>query len=320
MEHIEFFYYILTFAIGFGTLFIYTIITVRTRDKLLWHILLFYFAFTFQIFMNIIQVYVRANVPDLYLSGFFYFMILFNISHSIMLFSIPFFTAYLAKFPYKKSGTIVYALIALGHFVLEFIGHKVEIIGNEVVKTHIFPLSGFIEDGLLLGVIIYATLLGIFSIKKMTDPQVKKLLRNVCITSLVFFPGLVLEALFYKQLPLPFFPALYCTFCIVFILFVIKVYFRDYYISESEVDLLVTSNKKEAKEGGEEGIFAHYNLSEREIDTIRLVLKGHSNKKIADELFISLSTVKTHIHNVFKKTEVSNRYELIHLIKFKDRA
>ena len=40
------------------------------------------------------------------------------------------------------------------------------------------------------------------------------------------------------------------------------------------------------------------------------IAEGKSNKEIASELFISLSTVKTHINNLYKKLDVSSRDDL----------
>lgn len=51
-------------------------------------------------------------------------------------------------------------------------------------------------------------------------------------------------------------------------------------------------------------------LSKQETTVKNLILKGKSNKEIAEELFISLSTVKTHITNIYHKLNISNRDEL----------
>ncbi len=48
-------------------------------------------------------------------------------------------------------------------------------------------------------------------------------------------------------------------------------------------------------------------LSAREIEVLRLVGKGLSNAEIGRELFISESTVKTHLLRVFAKLEVADR-------------
>ncbi len=50
-------------------------------------------------------------------------------------------------------------------------------------------------------------------------------------------------------------------------------------------------------------------LSDREIEILKLVAQGKSNKEIAAELFISINTVKVHLGNVFQKINVSSRTE-----------
>lgn len=51
-------------------------------------------------------------------------------------------------------------------------------------------------------------------------------------------------------------------------------------------------------------------LSRQERNIQNLIIQGKTNKEIANELFISLSTVKTHITNIYGKLKVSNRQEL----------
>lgn len=52
-------------------------------------------------------------------------------------------------------------------------------------------------------------------------------------------------------------------------------------------------------------------LSRQENNIKALIIEGKTNKEIAEELFISLSTVKTHISNIYSKLNVSNRKELM---------
>lgn len=51
------------------------------------------------------------------------------------------------------------------------------------------------------------------------------------------------------------------------------------------------------------------NLSDREIEILNLLGQGKSNKDIAQELFISINTVKVHVNNIYKKLGVSSRTE-----------
>lgn len=52
-------------------------------------------------------------------------------------------------------------------------------------------------------------------------------------------------------------------------------------------------------------------LTAKEREIVGMVREGASNKLIARQLDISLSTVKTHLRNIFAKTEVVNRTELV---------
>ena len=52
-------------------------------------------------------------------------------------------------------------------------------------------------------------------------------------------------------------------------------------------------------------------LTEREVEVLRLVAKSYRNKEIAEELGVSYSTVVSHVYNIFRKLEVSNRVEAI---------
>ncbi|MDO5655895.1 MAG: response regulator transcription factor [Flavobacteriaceae bacterium] len=56
-------------------------------------------------------------------------------------------------------------------------------------------------------------------------------------------------------------------------------------------------------------------LTNQEEKIAKLILDNKSNKEIADELFISLSTVKTHIRNLYVKLNVANRQELAEKFK-----
>lgn len=52
-------------------------------------------------------------------------------------------------------------------------------------------------------------------------------------------------------------------------------------------------------------------LSARETEVLTLIVKGRTAKNIADELFISIGTVQTHMKNLYRKCHVHSRYELL---------
>ena len=52
-------------------------------------------------------------------------------------------------------------------------------------------------------------------------------------------------------------------------------------------------------------------LTRRELDVVRLLARGYTNRQIADELELSVRTVETHRANVMTKLELSSRAELV---------
>jgi len=53
------------------------------------------------------------------------------------------------------------------------------------------------------------------------------------------------------------------------------------------------------------------NLSEREVEVLRLIALGHTNSEIAEQLYLSVRTVETHRSHILQKLRVSSRAELV---------
>jgi DNA-binding CsgD family transcriptional regulator len=60
-----------------------------------------------------------------------------------------------------------------------------------------------------------------------------------------------------------------------------------------------------------EGLIGTFGLTDREEEILRHVLRGARNKDIEQKLFISASTVRNHIFNIYRKLGVRTRLELI---------
>ena len=52
-------------------------------------------------------------------------------------------------------------------------------------------------------------------------------------------------------------------------------------------------------------------LTDRELQVLRLVARGKSNKEIAKDLFISENTVKNHVRNILEKLQLHSRMEAV---------
>lgn len=65
----------------------------------------------------------------------------------------------------------------------------------------------------------------------------------------------------------------------------------------------------------DEAALARFNITPRELEVLKLIAQGLSNQEIAEKLYLSLNTVKTHTSNVFAKLDVQRRTQAIQKAK-----
>jgi DNA-binding NarL/FixJ family response regulator len=65
---------------------------------------------------------------------------------------------------------------------------------------------------------------------------------------------------------------------------------------------------------GMEHVFEKYGVTKREQQVVQKICLGKTNKQIAEELFISLQTVKDHTHRIYSKIGVNSRMQLVQLM------
>ena len=70
-----------------------------------------------------------------------------------------------------------------------------------------------------------------------------------------------------------------------------------------------TARRRRHRSGARPGVPAEP-LTPRELDVVRLVARGLTNDELADELYVTLSTVKTHLANAQRKLAARNRVEI----------
>ena len=85
----------------------------------------------------------------------------------------------------------------------------------------------------------------------------------------------------------------------------------DLYVHPTMTRALLQSLEEPAQKPSHAGEDATESLTSREIDVLRLIAKGYTNRQAADELSISVRTVETHRANIMGKLNVSGRVELV---------
>ncbi|QQS35930.1 MAG: AAA family ATPase [Ignavibacteriales bacterium] len=89
---------------------------------------------------------------------------------------------------------------------------------------------------------------------------------------------------------------------------VLAIYPDDESFSAGYVTLLINEMNKE---NSSNGLSDQEPLSDREIEVLRLLSAGFSNKAIAEKLFVAIGTIKKHTHSIYQKLDVDSRTKAI---------
>ncbi|NBC29588.1 MAG: hypothetical protein GVY29_06305 [Spirochaetes bacterium] len=77
--------------------------------------------------------------------------------------------------------------------------------------------------------------------------------------------------------------------------------------------------EEELEDGVSPAFCDAHGITKREAEVIALVAEGLSNKQIAERLFVSLATVRTHVYNIFRKTDATSRMDLLRIMRHHGR-
>ncbi|MBN2533856.1 MAG: helix-turn-helix transcriptional regulator, partial [Spirochaetales bacterium] len=86
-------------------------------------------------------------------------------------------------------------------------------------------------------------------------------------------------------------------------------------IEKMEKKLLRSIRTKESTETYFELLSRKFDLSSREQEIVQYIINGMDNKDIAEKLFISIDTVKSHFKNIKVKCKVKNKIQLANIFR-----
>ncbi len=183
---------------------------------------------------------------------------------------------------------------------------------NGVIPQGIAQHTGFFLSNIFSSFwSIYFTTLFVGNFQKL-DKMMKPLAVAYAITILILAPLSVLTNLlsYFIQIPFPIaYSPIISVLTNLLILLLVKCSVKSFSVPSG-----TPSRHKSRIVPDWNQIAGKYNLTERELEIIMLVSKGHSNQEIGAELFISANTVKNHLYNAFRKLGINSRYELMNII------
>ena len=292
-------------ALVFSITCLCILLQVRAKDRFSRDFLTILVPLSLQMGINSFITYANRVLPSRILTGSNYgiFALIITLSSilltSYLLFSLSHYLVHLLPVgeKEKKLGARIINIIAVVFFMssLFFIIAASEgnwIIAMDITLDYHFSSGSFIYFIHGLVTLLY--------IKKAKGREEEGLLKGIAMTfipMLVLFP---LDMIFFKHSSFKLSYICFSIFTVNTYYFISRYYFRAY---EPVPESLNIKNN----------FFDMNNLSEREEEVSLLLIKGETNSDIGQKLFISVNTVKSHIKSIYRKLEVSNRIQLIHL-------
>jgi DNA-binding CsgD family transcriptional regulator len=302
MQHLQIAFELGAMMIGFATLIVAGFWALRTGEPYLRDFCIVYALFTVLLAIAILEKYLYLNVSDYPDSAWYAISgVRQLVNFALTVAAIHFFLRIFQVRSWKIVVPVFLALMVLGDIIIYSpIG---AVLGPEKNTIHL-GVGYQIASAWFFASFALALVLGYILFRRVwrTDKQtfVLGLLLFATIGCAETFIGLIdllrspiavraaQQNFLFSSVPY----ALYG----IFILY----YFLRFYMSPPTV----TDRPSEV-------FLAKYAITEREREIILKVIQGKSNADIASELVISLATVKTHLHNIFTKTGVDSRYDLL---------
>ena len=180
----------------------------------------------------------------------------------------------------------------------------------------ISPFFYFYKGG-LFGSYIYLYIPVVLNILLSNERVQKGLFIFACLTLLLvvlveyYHPEIVVPA---RNEELKFFDVLINIFFDVFLIALIIYFSKKKYLLKKMRSKHIIEQYRKNKDSRKNKRKNINLLSLREREVYRLIVKGNSNKEIADTLYVSMGTVKNHITSIYKKLKVNNRTEFFNKI------
>ncbi len=319
MQHFLLLYLIVSTLPGIAALTVLSALASKQRNRALTYYLIAYGSFTVSILINLTMFYLGINISNEISYGV-YILIIIGIPFSILMHTMLTLAVNEATKPrgkrYIDGIIILVGSVEMGLFFTPLLMQYSKET-HSIIFGPIFPLSSIIE----ITSIIYAITLIIVLRKKITDTTIRKYIITLIIIIAMFLPAIGHDQFFFfgvqtlDEVPIELIlsPVFYMVLSIVTLIFGTR-FLKSTIKLERSVNSTLQESKQYALESKIHELAKSAGLSDREVSIIPLISQGLGNKQIALELNISSKTVGNHIYNIYKKLEISSRYELLALL------
>lgn len=306
--------YLIAFIIGFSTIFYSAIYYIIERITWLKYYIVFLFLFGFLLLIRAIKLLSFLAIPLFLSNSIFNILYYFTLSVSMSLISyfIPAFLYRFLNLKWKVKENVLYLILSVIFFVLSILG---------IILNFNFYIVANIIFYLL---ILYLLVLGFINYKNIKDKMMKLIVKILGLITISIYPIMVYQLITINKnsldigsidITLVLFYIWWNLIMLGFLLwyFINIIKNKNMFVNESlnnnsnDLKNIENEDNKIKKELKEEII----NLTKREKQILSYLLSGKTNKEVALILDISLNTVNNHVANIYDKSGVKNRVELV---------
>jgi DNA-binding CsgD family transcriptional regulator/predicted membrane protein len=291
--------YLIAFSLGISLLVLALLTYEKNRNKALRDSAVILVAATLLLVVDALKTYVKVvnSVFDtpLILSSLVFAMI----GNGLLAYALPLLAFRLVDLPVSGKRWIFHAV---------FIG---ALMGVGFLEQRPGGALFDILDAIAIGAIhVYAAVVVLFNFNRISDLVLRSLLRGFLFLIAGLILLIIVQLALLNRLSLP---SIWGEVPYVQLLYQIGVicltlYFAARYMyNPAPIDICDLPAD----------FVTRYGISKRECEIVSLVIEGRSYKEIAEKLFISSRTVKNHIYNIYQKTKVENKVQLLNLIRSK---
>ena len=301
--------YLFGFIIGFSAILFSIIYYIIERVAWLKYYIVFLFTFAFLLFIRAIKLLSFLTVPS-FMSGNIFntlYFFSFSVAMSLMLYFIPAFLYRFLNLKWTFKENIIYIIVSVTHFILSILGI--------LTRFDIYIISSIIFYVSIIAIFI----IGILNYKKIEDKTIKFIVKILGIITIIIYPVLIYQLIIYRREAADI-GSMDITLVLFYIWWnlVMLGYLSWYFISIVKSKNIFNSTKLDDNNIDEtkklsniEDVENSVNLTKREREILSYLLDGKTNKEVSLILDISLNTVNNHVANIYDKSGVKNRVELV---------
>jgi len=284
--------YMLAFALGCMTLAL--AIVYRLSNAMRWAT---YFIVCHASLLGCMMLLALQTLSQMFLSGIAYTIVstiiasVFLADLTFLIVFIPYFTTWVIAHPWRQPYKGLFFTLAAIYLALGITQTmlQIQIIDNLMLLLFVFVVG-------------FCLVVMLKNIKSIENKTARASAITIIIVSTSMLPAILL-GLFFPTLRAMLFGVYFLALSISIMTFLFMEFVR------------LGRNNQGGSKALELEDLEQYHITEREFGVIQLISKGLTNKEIATELGISANTVNNHVANIFAKTQVRSRIDLLNVLK-----